>query len=239
MLHIPVLLFAITAPALSALVLEQQPILGHGTQKTDLIYELQKAEIIPTVIDAFSPTVALSIFWENATAELGNTIAPSRVQSAPAIEFLAVSPAARSSSSSSSSSSSKRGMQYTLALTDPDAPSRDNPEWSQICHWIATGIPFSGAEDGIALASGGDAEGVTEIMPYKPPGPPPRTGKHRYVFVALAPRNGTSERLQLSKPKDRQHWGYGKERQGLRTWAAENGLEVVGANFIYSQNDKQ
>lgn len=77
-----------------------------------------------------------------------------------------------------------------------------------------------------------DAKGIKEIMPYKPPGPPPKTGKHRYVFVALTPKNGTSERLHLSKPGDRQHWGYEKERQGLRMWAEENGLEVVGKTSL-------
>lgn len=77
-----------------------------------------------------------------------------------------------------------------------------------------------------------DAKGIKEIMPYKPPGLPPKTGKHRYVFVALTPKNGTSERLHLSKPGDRQHWGYEKERQGLRMWAEENGLEVVGKTSL-------
>lgn len=65
-------------------------------------------------------------------------------------------------------------------------------------------------------------------MPYKPPGPPPKTGKHRYVFVALAPINGTTERLNLSKPGDRQRWGFEGERAGLREWARENGLGIVG-----------
>jgi hypothetical protein len=25
----------------------------------------------------------------------------------------------------------------TIALTDPDAPSRGNPKWSEMCHWLA------------------------------------------------------------------------------------------------------
>lgn len=25
----------------------------------------------------------------------------------------------------------------TIVLTDPDAPSRDDPKWSEMCHWIA------------------------------------------------------------------------------------------------------
>jgi len=128
------------------------------------------------------------------------------------------------------------GIQLTIALTDPDAPSRDNPKWSQICHWIATDVhltPSSSSsdnnDDDFSLD---DSHDLTTIMPYKPPGPPPKTGKHRYVFVALAPRNGTTERLNLSTPKDRQRWGFEGERAGLREWARENGLGVVGEFFF-------
>lgn len=51
--------------------------------------------------------------------------------------------------------------QLTLALTDPDAPSRDDPQWSQVCHWLATGIK---------LTSTGMVHYVKhldEIVPYK------------------------------------------------------------------------
>lgn len=65
-------------------------------------------------------------------------------------------------------------------------------------------------------------------MEYKPPGPPPKTGKHRYIFAALAPANGTTERLDLSTPRDRKHWGFEWEGEGLREWARENGMGVVG-----------
>jgi len=132
------------------------------------------------------------------------------------------------------------GIQLTLALTDPDAPSHHNPKWSQVCHWIATDIPLTPSNSG----SGSLADVVlnthhtnpqqqqqqkfTDIMPYKPPGPPPKTGKHRYVFVALAPVNGTTEKLNLSKPEGRRRWGFGGEGEGVREWAGRNGLGVVG-----------
>lgn len=173
---------------------------------------LKKAEIIPTVIDTFTPSVSISIEWSNATAEYGNTINPSKVQEEPSLKLVDSPPSVRSS------------MQYTVALTDPDAPSRDDPEWSEICHWIATFVPLTSSSDSDA----GTLGHLKEIMPYKPPGPPPKTGKHRYVFVALAPKNGTTDKLHLSEPADRQHWGYDKERQGVRMWAESNGLEVVG-----------
>ena len=118
--------------------------------------------------------------------------------------------------------------QLTIAMSDPDAPSRDNPEWSEICHWIATSVSLSDPDDDSAY----DFE---EVMPWKPPGPPPKTGKHRYVFVALSPVNGTTESLNLRKPDDRQHWGFEHERQGLRKWAEEMGLGVVG-EYLFAQH---
>ncbi|KAK5742492.1 carboxypeptidase Y inhibitor [Elasticomyces elasticus] len=194
------------------------------------VHRLQKAEIIPTVLDPFDPKLTLSIFYENATVEVGNTVDPSKTQKAPDVQFIASVP-------NDLSTLAKKGMQLTLALTDPDAPSRDNPEWSEICHWIATGVQLTNPSDDDDTT--GFSKGVKTIVEYKPPGPPPKTGKHRYVFVALAPKNGTTEKLHLSTPGDRQHWGYEKERQGLRRWAEENALVAVGANFIYEQNEKQ
>ncbi|KAK4961381.1 carboxypeptidase Y inhibitor [Elasticomyces elasticus] len=192
--------------------------------------EVPQHPLDSVVLDPFDPKLTLSIFYENATVEVGNTIDPAKTQKAPDVQFIASVP-------NDFSVLIRKGMQLTLALTDPDAPSRDNPEWSEICHWIATGVQLTKpSEDD---DSTGFSKGVQTIVEYKPPGPPPKTGKHRYVFVALAPKNGTTEKLSLSTPGGRQHWGYGKERQGLRRWAEENGLGVVGANFMYEQNEKQ
>ena len=69
---------------------------------------------------------------------------------------------------------------------------------------------------------------LTGLMEYMPPGPPPKTGYHRYVFVLLAPIEGEGGSNELVKPKERAHWGYGKMGKGVRNWAKDNGLEAVG-----------
>ena len=141
-------------------------------------------------------------------------------------------------------------MSYVVTLTDPDAPSRDDPKWSEMCHWIASNVTISPNTFNIlplpkfdlvdAEEEGKSTDGrPDDVMEYKPPGPPPKTGKHRYVFLVFAPKNGTTEALHLSKPSDRKHWGTGEERGGVREWAANNGLVPVAANFIYSENKKQ
>lgn len=151
---------------------------------------------------------------------------------------------------------------YVLALTDPDAPSRDDPKWSEFCHWIAISPYWKNAKTGDPDSDEDCPEGqrprpdreidlVNEIIEYKAPAPPWNTGKHRYVLLAFVPANGTTERIYPSKPKDRKHWGYevdddddafeqaswwgfGGEKKdqkttpGVRRWAKENGLVVVG-----------
>jgi phosphatidylethanolamine-binding protein (PEBP) family uncharacterized protein len=124
-------------------------------------------------------------------------------------------------------------MSYVITLTDPDAPSRDNPKWSEMCHWIAANVSLSHSP------SHRHDNRPDDVMSYKPPGPPPKTGKHRYVFLVFAPRNGTAEPLHLEKLKERRHWGTGEERGGVRSWAEGNGLVAVGAEFVYAENRKQ
>jgi phosphatidylethanolamine-binding protein (PEBP) family uncharacterized protein len=179
------------------------------------------------VIDDFLPSLLLKVSWpSNNTADLGNTIKPDELQDTPTVEL-------NDDPSSSTTSKKSSSMKYTITLTDPDAPSRDNPEWSEMCHWIATGVSVSSSstlQDSLEQVYA--SKKLKEIMKYKAPGPPPKTGKHRYVFLAFVPANGTTKKLSLTKPDDRQHWGTGKERHGVRDWAEENGLVAVGECWI-------
>ncbi|KAI0889452.1 PEBP-like protein [Annulohypoxylon maeteangense] len=191
-------------------------------------YELEKAEIFPTVIDKFLPSFLLEAKWSSGErAELGNTVKVDKVQNEPTITVR------RDDSGSSLGVMENSNVTYSIVITDPDAPSRDNPEWSEFCHFIATGIKISQSSAVVRASS------LTDIISYRPPGPPPETGKHRYVFLLLAPVNGTTDPLNLSKPSDRRNWGTGKARHGVRDWAKENGLQPVAANFVYAQNEKQ
>ncbi|KAF2498851.1 PEBP-like protein [Lophium mytilinum] len=181
---------------------------------------LKEAEIIPTVIDDFCPIVTLDVSWPKKDAELGNVLKVKHVQDEPTVTLKGGD---GSTLLDMLNLGDKKNMTYVIALTDPDAPSRKNPKWSEMCHWIVAGA----------------ANKTETIMPYKAPGPPPKTGKHRYVFLVFAPKNGTTEPLNLTKPSDRQHWGSDTQGFGAAWWAGLNGLITVGANFIYAQNEKQ
>lgn len=120
---------------------------------------------------------------------------------------------------------------------------------AQMCHWIVTNLtlPFQSPNSDGALdwlssffyTKEPEVFSVQEIMPYLPPTPPPETGYHRYVFILLAPATENDIQGELTKPKDRPHWGYGKVGAGVREWADENNLVAVGANFFYSKDKKQ
>jgi phosphatidylethanolamine-binding protein (PEBP) family uncharacterized protein len=60
---------------------------------------------------------------------LGGKIKPSHTKKAPVVRI--------------SCPNAKDVKGFTVALTDPDAPSRKDPEWSEMCHWIVT-VPASG-----------------------------------------------------------------------------------------------
>ncbi|KAK4114740.1 PEBP-like protein [Canariomyces notabilis] len=207
--------------------------------------ELKKAEIIPTVIDDFKPSLSIHIRWPSGKhASLGNTLNPKRLQDPPVILLHDISKASPESGACTTDKG-RSSITYVVTLTDPDAPSRDDPKWSEFCHWILSATLKPIPSDPSTASSGWCPYGlskVEEVMPYKPPAPPAKTGSHRYVFLAFVPGNGTTDKLHLSKPEARKHWGYDTEKgetKGVREWADENGLAPVAANFIYAKNKKQ
>jgi phosphatidylethanolamine-binding protein (PEBP) family uncharacterized protein len=140
--------------------------------------------------------------------ELGNSFPVDRVASAPNITLKHIHGAHPLPKTN-----------YTVILTDPDALSRQNPNISEVCHWITMQVPL-GKEYQLA------PEDTRELESYLSPGPPPHTGPHRYTMVVLRPKPGSS--FTPEAPSGRYHWGYDKPREGVRRWSRENQLEIVG-----------
>ncbi len=224
-LHLPVLASLLCLSSLTFSIPHsnyQTVIYSSSLRTTDTVRdELIYSDIIDEVLDDFTPSYYLDISYASSheTVSLGNDIPVSAVDSRPTFEFHALSPPERTD----------KNKTFTLILTDPDAKSREKPKMSEMCHWIMTNLttPVPRGFDSTKAKEG-------ELVEYQPPGPPPKTGRHRYVFVLL---EGSTK--NLTGPKERPHWGYGKIRHGVRDWAKENDLEVVGANFFYAQNKKQ
>ena len=173
------------------------------------------------------PSFLLSLYYppKQKTVKLGNKIKPKAVRSFPNVYL----------SSASATRTSKPSSTLTLVLTDPDATSHAEPIMAQMCHWIVANITVPSLnlqsqesfDLGSAMTTAGH-NGVLELESYLPPSPPPKTSYHRYVFVLLeSDPSSNAPKLPL-KPRDRPHWGYGKLGAGVREWADENSLRVVG-----------
>uniref|UniRef100_A0A3Q3Q9R3 Phosphatidylethanolamine binding protein 1 n=1 Tax=Monopterus albus TaxID=43700 RepID=A0A3Q3Q9R3_MONAL len=88
--------------------------------------------------------------------ELGKTLTPTQVQNRPtSIEW-------------EGCDSSKL---YTLAMTDPDAPSRKNPKYREWHHFLVVNMKGNDVSSGWVLSD------------YVGSGPPQGTGLHRYVWL--------------------------------------------------------
>lgn len=91
---------------------------------------------------------------------LGNILTPSQVKQAPTVEYEA-----------------DADGYYTLAMVDPDAPSRAEPKFREWEHWLVANIPGNDLSCGDILAI------------YVGSGPPKGTSLHRYIFL-LFKQNG-------------------------------------------------
>ncbi|KAG4435491.1 hypothetical protein IFR05_009030 [Cadophora sp. M221] len=190
---------------------------------------LTKASIITEVLDDFSPKCFITAYYSKdsgkshkGAVDLGNMFKPKETKERPGLSVYC--PDINSTSG------------LVVALTDPDAKSRDDPKWSEFCHWIyiiATNFhPTSQAPLEFSIPA--PKLSGPDLVEYKPPGPPPKTGYHRYVFVVLE-----GDTTNLTAPEERQHWGTGKVRHGVRDWAGKEGLRVVGANWFVEENEEQ
>ncbi|PGH11817.1 hypothetical protein AJ80_06975 [Polytolypa hystricis UAMH7299] len=210
----------------------QQAIVDDALRPASAIRDaLRESSIIPDVLDDFTPSLSLTLTYPSthSTVELGNTLRPSLLTHQPVYQFHPFTPTPLLPSDDTSS------FFYTLILTDPDAKSRKHPIWSEYCHWILT----NASSPELIHHHNTNTNTKTKhriLKKYLPPSPPPGTGLHRYVFVLLRGETG-ADRKDVSAPKKRRHWGYGEERRGVRDWAAEYGLVVVGANFFYARHE--
>lgn len=212
-------------------------------------------QIIPQVLDDFEPTYYLDLSFpkDHERVLMGNDIPVKSVSERPTFTFHPLT-----GPPDYDDPPNDNHLTFTLALTDPDALSRKHPVKSEMCHWLVTNLTTPiGSQDtdwpdlmaivekferlfddeidlDFDLGESKTEKKPGEVKSYVPPAPPKKTGPHRYVFVLLE-----GDVSDLKPPKERPHWGYGKERHGVRDWAEENGLTVVGANFFFAQHKKQ
>ena len=116
-----------------------------------------KDKIIPDVVSS-EPQQLLTVEFSQSkkTVSSGNEITPGDSSTTPTISFVG-----------------EKNIYYTCIMSDPDAPSRANPKKGEWLHWLVVNIP---GETPTA------DKGFT-VINYDGPGPPKKTGLHRYTFL--------------------------------------------------------
>ncbi|KAI5481357.1 PEBP-like protein [Pseudohyphozyma bogoriensis] len=174
--------------------------------------DLEKHDLlIPPYVPSttWQPTTSLSLtFPSGAQVLLGNEISPSDSSETPTISFTPTSP----------------NETYTILSVDPDATSRANPIYGPVRHW---------AQSGLVVGADGKVETKESAhMSYKGPGPPPKTGLHRYIFLLYRHTKEIQGVEMDNELMGRIKWDFGN-------FVDEHGLELVGINFFLSQNPEQ
>lgn len=108
---------------------------------------------------------------------------------------------------------------YTLLMVDPDAPSRADPKFREINHWLVVNIK------GCNVTSG------QTITPYRGSGPPKGTGLHRYIFLAYkqSAEVTLSETVANNLKENRRNFS-------ARNFTKENNLgDPIAGNFYQAQ----
>lgn len=119
--------------------------------------------IIP---EDFKPTTKLQVSFGGKAVDLGNFFRASECKQPPSISFNA------------EEADGSANASYLFILTDPDAPTPDDPKFAFWRHWVVGGLKAtSGGEDAVAAAAAATSA-KPALTEYLGPGP-----KDEYVVV--------------------------------------------------------
>lgn len=126
-----------------------------------LIAKAESSKLAPDLIE----TIPRGIFeakFKSGEIAMGNHFTPEQASSAPSgIDFPRTA-----------------GYTYAIAMLDPDAPSRSDPKFRPILHWLVVNLDAGDAKAPVDYKKG------TELFRYRGPKPPMGSGPHRYAFLA-------------------------------------------------------
>ena len=117
------------------------PLLDPLSNVTDA---LKREEIIPDVIPtSFNPSLLFSVVWPNGReAMLGNELTKDDTVDEPKIQIAPMAVPVETADSGGEvrieSGAVAGEVSYTLALVDPDAPSRADSKYGPFRHWVVS-----------------------------------------------------------------------------------------------------
>jgi len=152
------------------------------------------------VIDVDSKNLLeLKVSYGGVAVTQGKEFTPTQTRSQPNLTF-----------------QSQSNDYYTLAMVDPDAPSRASPKFREWRHFLVTNIRGNNV-------SGGDT-----ITPYAGPSPPKGTGLHRYVFVLF-------KQPSAIKAEALDNEGRGRASFQLAEWTKKYSLTPLAVTHFQAQ----
>ncbi|XP_031847459.1 protein D2 [Nomia melanderi] len=161
--------------------------------------------VVPDVIDK-APAKLLSVVYpNNITVDVGKVLTPTQVKDPPTVTW-----------------DSEANAYYTLCMTDPDAPSRQEPKFREWHHWLVGNILGADVSKGEVLSE------------YVGSGPPEGTGLHRYVFLLYKqPGKLTFDEKRLTNRS-----GDGRPMFSIKKFAAKYKLgDPIAGNMYQAEYD--
>ncbi|KAF2022428.1 phosphatidylethanolamine-binding protein [Aaosphaeria arxii CBS 175.79] len=180
-------------------------------QPEALLTSLSRAGLLPSpVIPAtFKPAVEVSVSFNEKPVVAGNLFRVSEVSQAPEVTFTPETGASGTT-------------RYTLILTDPDAPTPDDPKFAYWRHWVVSNIePKKSSTTGKTLTQ------------YLAPGPKDESKPHRYLYLVYREPEG----LKLEKEDVGGEEFVQRRSFQVKEWVEKHGLELVGVNWMLGAGD--
>ena len=108
---------------------------------------------------------------------------------------------------------------YSVAMVDPDAPSREAPTFREIRHWLIVNVKGSDLVTGALTANG------QTLSSFRNPSPPKGSGYHRYV------------QLVFQQPLKHEFKNVSKSitNFNVSAWAASEGLGLNACNYFETE----
>ncbi|XP_028164612.1 protein D2-like isoform X2 [Ostrinia nubilalis] len=162
-------------------------------------------QVVPDVVAKAPAALAQVKYPSGVVVEEGNELTPTQVKDVPTVSWDA-----------------SDDKFYTLAMTDPDAPSRTEPKAREWHHWLVANIPGANVASGETLSA------------YVGSGPPPDTGLHRYVFLVYQQPG----KLNFDEPRLTNTSGDNRANFAIAKFAKKYNLgDPIAGNFYQAKYD--
>ncbi|XP_061393173.1 protein D2-like [Musca vetustissima] len=177
-----------------------------NAEDSELTKLMKEHEIIPDVLDEAPMQFLKVTYVDDVSADRGIELTPTQVKDPPNVEW----------------EPETDDTYYTLLLTNPDVPSRENPAWRDWVHWLVVNIPGNQIDNGEVLDD------------YIGAGGRPGTGLHRYIIL-LFKQPG---KLEFDEQRHGKTEAAGRENLYTRQFMEKYQLGTpVAGNVFLSQYD--